>query len=509
MNQISHKRSCRQNGLRVIISLLLLGISAYGCAQTNSQEVREPAVAGSFYPTDSLALTNMLEALFASAERLKTQDEVWAVLAPHAGYFYSGQVAASAYTQIDAFKVGQTVFLLGTSHRHQFPGVSVYCGKAYQTPLGLVPVNQEIATSLCKQSPLFQYYMQVHEMEHSLEVQLPFLQYKMQKPFRIVPILFGERDYRQLQTIAEILQPYFTADNLFVLSTDFSHYPSYQDAKMVDKHVGAAVLSCAPHKLVNALNEAGSMNIANLQTSMCGWPSVLSFLYLLQATDGIQAMGVAYQNSGDASGDHSRVVGYHAMIFTKNKETMDTSDNRFELTKTEQKELLALARATIKERLLQGAYTAKKEDEVSENLRQTAGAFVTLHIDGALRGCIGQFSGNAPLYQVVQKMAVAAALKDNRFPPLTSDELQHVDLEISVLTPMRKIQDLEELQLGKHGVYIKKGFATGTFLPQVATETGWTKEEFLGHCARDKAGIGWDGWKQAELFVYEAFVFHE
>jgi AmmeMemoRadiSam system protein A len=114
-----------------------------------------------------------------------------------------------------------------------------------------------------------------------------------------------------------------------------------------------------------------------------------------------------------------------------------------------------------------------------------------------------------PLYEVVRQLAVSSSTQDHRFAPVTEEEIDELEIEISVLTPLRKISSIDELELGKHGIYIRKGFYSGTFLPQVATETGWSKEEFLGHCARDKARIGWDGWKDAELYVYEAYVFGE
>jgi len=126
-----------------------------------------------------------------------------------------------------------------------------------------------------------------------------------------------------------------------------------------------------------------------------------------------------------------------------------------------------------------------------------------------LRGCIGRFNPELPLFKVVQNMAVAAGTQDYRFPKVQPDELADIEFEISVLSPMKKIESIDEIELGRHGIYIKKGSSSGTFLPQVARHTGWTLEEFLGHCARDKARIGWEGWKDAEIFIYEAFVFSE
>ncbi len=147
--------------------------------------------------------------------------------------------------------------------------------------------------------------------------------------------------------------------------------------------------------------------------------------------------------------------------------------------------------------------------EYSTNLHQNAGAFVTLHLKGKLRGCIGRFQPDAPLYTVVQDMAIAAATKDHRFSPVKPGDLEKIDIEISVLTPLKRITSVDEIELGRHGIYIKQGYNTGTFLPQVAESTGWNIEEFLGHCARDKARIGWDGWKSADLYTYEAIIFDE
>ena len=134
---------------------------------------------------------------------------------------------------------------------------------------------------------------------------------------------------------------------------------------------------------------------------------------------------------------------------------------------------------------------------------------MTLNEHHQLRGCIGRFDADEPLFKVVQCMAAASASQDYRFSPVEPSEVKNLQIEISVLTPMRKISSIDQFELGKQGIYMKKGNRAGTFLPQVAQETNWTKEEFLGHCAQDKAGIGWDGWKDAELYVYEALVFGE
>lgn len=184
-------------------------------------------------------------------------------------------------------------------------------------------------------------------------------------------------------------------------------------------------------------------------------------------------------------------------------------NSEFNLTNEEKKFLLKLARKTIEEYLTKKSLSTIDKNEITENLKTHCGAFVTLHLNHNLRGCIGTFSQDTPLYNVIQRMAIASATEDYRFNPVAAQELPYIDIEISVLTPLKRIHDPSEIILGKHGIYIKKGYRSGTFLPQVAQETGWTLEEFLGHCSRDKAGLSWDGWKDAELYTYEAIVFSE
>ena len=469
---------------------------------------REPVVAGSFYPDKAESLKMMLESLFARSETVKTYDDVLAIISPHAGYPYSGKVAASAFNQIDPDKNYDNIFILASSHRVMFSGASIYNIGDYNTPLGKVKVNRELANELIEQHKIFVYHPDAHKAEHSLEVQLPFLQYKMNKEFRIVPIVTGTQNLNDCKKIAAALKPYFNENNLFVISTDFSHYPAYNDAKKVDKKTGDAILANSVNRVMDAINENESANIENLVTSMCGWPAVISLLYITQDMPDINIVHVDYQNSGDETRDKSRVVGYHAIAFERIK-TQNMSEKQFKLTDEEKIKLLEIARITINEYLESGKIPDIDAKEITPAMQEHCGAFVTLHLEGALRGCIGRFSANEPLYEIVQKMAVTAATEDHRFSSVQPEEMNKIDLEISVLTPMKKIESIDEIEMGRHGIYIKKGFATGTFLPQVAKETGWTKEEFLGYCSRNKAGLGWDGWKDADIFVYEALVFGE
>jgi nicotinate (nicotinamide) nucleotide adenylyltransferase len=181
----------------------------------------------------------------------------------------------------------------------------------------------------------------------------------------------------------------------------------------------------------------------------------------------------------------------------------------FSLSKVEKIQLLKIARDSIEYWLLHKRFMPLGGMIFSDRLKTPCGAFVTLHKESRLRGCIGRFGETEPLFKIVQEMAVSAAFNDNRFNPVVKEEMESIDIEISVLTPLKRIFSIDDFELGKQGIYIKTDFRSGTFLPQVAHDTNWSKEEFMGHCARDKAGIGWDGWKTADLFTYEALLFGE
>jgi AmmeMemoRadiSam system protein B/AmmeMemoRadiSam system protein A len=474
---------------------------------------REPAVAGQFYPGNPDELRAELSRLFTSAAVKKTEKNVLAVISPHAGYVFSGEVAASSFNQLDPNKKYKDIFIIGSSHRTAFDGASIYNLGNFKTPLGIVPVDIELATQLIAGHKCFNSRTDAHLYEHCLEVQLPFLQYRLKNEFKIIPIVIATQNPQTCRQIADALKPYFTDENLFVISTDFSHYPSYEDACQTDKLTANAILSNRPQELIRTLDANESKGIDNLATSLCGWTSVLTLMYITEKMAEISYIPVIYENSGDAKGygDKSRVVGYNsiAVINEKSDKLSEDSSAASFLSPRDKRELLSLARNTIDTYLNKEEVFKPRTDNYSAALKTPAGAFVTLHEAGNLRGCIGQFEPADPLYKVVQEMAIASATRDSRFMPVTAQELSQIHIEISVLTPLKKIQSIDEIELGKHGIYIKKGYHSGTFLPQVANDTKWSLEEFLGHCARDKAGIGWDGWKDADIYTYEAIIFSE
>ncbi len=496
----------RRSAFPLVVALTLLCQFSFARQQPPTID-RQPAVAGQFYPGNTAELKATLKDLFAKAVPPKTAGHIQAVIVPHAGYIFSGGVAASCFNQIDPSRHFDNVFVLGPSHHVGFEGGSVYTDGNFITPLGSVNVNTKLGKQLVGRSKVLVTRNDAHQLEHSVEVELPFLQTRFGKDLTIVPIVLGASSAATCKKIADELRPYFNEKNLFVISSDFSHYPAYEDAERADKTTAAAILTRSPDKLINAMKDNAEARMPNLVTSLCGWPCVLTLLYMIEDNPKVTIQIVDHKNSGDASvGEKERVVGYYAMTVT-----VPTEQNKesFHLTDKDKRDLLVLARKTVSQKVRQQEIATPEPSGLSTALRTNCGAFVTLRKKGSLRGCIGRFDATEPLFKVVQQMAVASSTEDYRFSPVDPGEVDQLEIEISVLTPMRRIHSVDEIELGKHGIYMKKGMKAGTFLPQVATETGWSKEEFLGHCAQDKAGIGWNGWKDAELFVYEALVFDE
>ncbi|MCE2617138.1 AmmeMemoRadiSam system protein B [Phocaeicola oris] len=485
--------------IAILIFLTMLGLNK----MSSQSNIRPMAVAGSFYPTSKKNVEATLSEYLNHYKNTKTREDITAIIVPHAGWIYSGAVAAAAVAQINPKHVYEHIFLIGPSHQIYFNGASVNTvNDYYATPLGNIKVAKDICSAIAKHA-LFTYKFQAHAKEHCIEVQLPLLQYHLKKMPDIIPIIISTQNDNRICQIAEVLKPYFNKKNLFVISSDFSHYPCYEDANKVDKRTEEAILSGDINKFYQAIQTNEQGNYQNLVTSACGQCAIATLLYMMKDRP-MNIHHLLYKNSGDvAYAEKDRVVGYHAFIIT------DTTTQLFSLNNEERQTLLKIARQSIKNKLNQSAEKPYKETDITPALKEKCGAFVSLYIENQLRGCIGHFGSNTPLYGVVEEMAQEAAFEDPRFNEVTINELSEINIEISVLTPLKKIHSVEEFQYGKQGIYIKKGFRSGTFLPQVANEVNWTKEEFLGHCARDKAGIGWDEWKDADLYTYEAIIFKE
>ena len=507
---------------RLAIALVTAGLAiVVACSSSETsgkspkevEKVRKPAVAGTFYPGQPSELRQMINEFLRNVAPIQTQGEVIGIVCPHAGYVYSGQVAAYSYTTVknNSYDV---VCLVGPSHRIYVNEAAVYSSGSFETPLGVVEIHQEIAKALIDSRHGFVDDAGPHLMEHSLEVQLPFLQTVL-RDFKIVPILIGDVPTSRCEEFGKALADCVRGKKvLLVASSDLSHYPAYEDANKVDNETTRSWKSMNLEEVSSKEGQILQRGTRNLSCTMCGSSAIMIVMAASKALGADTVNILKYMNSGDVSGDKSGVVGYVAAAFIKSagrteKETAERQEEKeFSLTKVERKRLLSIARGSI-EATLSGK-PLPKFDITEPTLKIHCGAFVTLRRDGDLRGCIGRLVADRPLYEVVSTMAVAAATEDSRFRPVTLPELAKIHIEISVLSPLKKMSDLKELELGRHGVYISRGMRSGCYLPQVADETGWSREEFLSHCCAEKAGLEPDAWKKdADVFLFTAVVFEE
>lgn len=464
--------------------------------------MRKPAVAGQFYPNEPFQLSEDIKNYLSSAA-IKAPGNIKALIVPHAAYMFSGEVAATAYAQLDKSKIYENVFIMASSHQTSFRGASVYQDGNYLTPLGEVKVNENIVNHLQAHAKLFKFRKEAHKYEHSIEVQLPFLQYIYGDNLKIVPVVLGTSDLKEIKQIASALKPYFLKDNLFIISSDFSHYPSYEDANEVDMELAKIILENNSEKFISLVKHRKNLSVSNLGTRACGWSSILSLLEMTKNEKFIY-QHLAYRNSGDSAlGDKIKVVGYNAIAVSSEVSSI------LNLNEDEKSLLLQIARNSIEHYITKGESLEIESISIPKKLFEKAGAFVTLRLHKKLRACIGNFGTDKSLYKMVVDMSIAAATRDSRFDPVHLEELDKIEIEISVISPLRKIDAVDEIEIGRHGIYIKKGLQTGTYLPDVAKDHNFSPEEFVSHCSKYKAGLGKHGWKQAELFIYETLRFEE
>ena len=477
--------------------------SSYGTAPA----VRQPAVAGQFYPASRDSLVRELRAYFREAAENSAcaSGAVQAVIVPHAGYVFSGATAAKAFAAIPSSAHYDRIFLIGPSHHEAFDSASVASHfDYYATPLGNVKVDTATCKALVSSNSCFCCLPSAHNREHCLEVELPFLQYHLEKMPPIVPIIIGTESPSVLRADAKALKPYFNGRNLFVISSDFSHYPSYADACKVDRLTGQSIMTGSPQKFVAQLVANASLGIPNLATSACGQCAIYVMMLMADGDESLKMHHLGYCNSGDSPyGGHDQVVGYHAFALCREKENKVQG---FHLSEANRQELLDMARKSIEARVSGGSYKPSCTDSM---LNFKTGAFVTLTEHGSLRGCIGLFSYDRPLWQVVCEMAAAAATEDPRFSAVRASELSDIKVEISVLTPLKRIHDISEFDYGRQGIFIRKGSRSGTFLPAGCPGSRLDQRRVPGSLLTRQSRIGWDGWRDAELYTYEAIIIKE
>ncbi len=471
--------------------------------KTKEELIREPVAAGSFYPDSKEELENIIDNYMSEVEPPTSGEDIRALIVPHAGYVYSGQVAAYAYKTLIRQEIN-TVILIGPSHHEYFEGASVYPKGYYKTPLGNVEIDKDLAKKIIDSHKKISFRENAHLQEHSLEVQLPFLQKILPNPnWKIVPIVMGNTP-EAAEILINSLKNLINDNILIIASSDLSHYPSYEDAKYSDHKVIEAILTGKTENLEIVIAQLEKENISNLQTCACGQQAI-EVIMSLMSDKNIKLL--KYANSGDVEiGDKSQVVGYAAIAFMDSASSLQTGS---ELNKEERKRLLEIAQEAVETYVKTG-----KKPEFSNGLsaiERPLGAFVTLKKDGQLRGCIGAFEPKISLYQVVIEMAISAATKDSRFYPVIEEELKDLEYEISVLSPLKKVDSWKDIEIGKHGVQVKQGLRSGVFLPQVATENNWDLDTFMSVLCAQKIGLPVDCWKNPEtdIYVFTAQVFGE
>jgi len=505
--------------MRLVISLISVAIIIFAsllflAGKTNDKikkkevkMIRPTAVAGSFYPANKKELQNQINSFLNQVEK-KTDKSINILIVPHAGYDYSGFVAATGFKQIEG-KVINKVIIIGPSHQAWFDGAAIDENDSWQTPLGEVVIDKTLANNLVnKENDIF-FSSQPHNQEHSLEVELPFLQTVL-KEFKIVPILLSNTNDQVIEKLADLISQNINPKTLLVISSDLSHYPDYQTANQVDQKTIEAILSGKPEKFNQTINQQMNEGWPELKTCACGEKAIKVAMLVAQKLGKGEWQLIKYLNSGDTEiGDKSKVVGYAAITWNP-KENIKEKINNNEYSQEEQKILLKIARETLESYLKNKEKPKYKID--NPNLNEILGVFVTLNKkEHQLRGCIGEFQPTTPLWQTIQNKVIDAALNDHRFSPVKYQELKDIEIEISILSKPRKIDNWREIELGKDGVLLKQGMRGGTFLPQVATETGWNLEEFLSQLCFQKAGLPKDCYrnKKTDLFVYTAEVFSE
>jgi len=465
-------------------------------------DAREPAVAGRFYPADPAALAAAADSYLAAGPAAGPEGEIAAVLAPHAGYEYSGRLAGLAYKYIsDNY---DTVVILATGHTTGVRGAALLAADAYVTPLGRVEPDRALAAALVKASPLFEDRPSAHAAEHAVEVQLPFLQRRLKKPFKLLAATLNAAGPAERAEIGAALAGALKGKKaLLVISADLSHYPSRADAAASDGALRLALEAMDPALFRDAAQFMARKKIPGLDTCACGEAAIevgLTAARLLGA-ESFRALALSNSYDENPAGSPDRVVGYLSGLFLKAGRPASLA-----LTGTQKTALLSAARLELERHFSGGQSPAGLDADPRLNL--PGAAFVTLLRDGALRGCVGTVAPALTLADAVRYGALGAAFEDGRFKPLRKEELAGVRLEISVLSPLRPVKP-GAIKTGS-GVFLQQGKKSGLFLPQVWEQIP-AKEEFMGELCAQKAGLPRDCWQQAgtALFSFTADSFEE
>ncbi|MGD9641614.1 MAG: AmmeMemoRadiSam system protein B [Elusimicrobiales bacterium] len=474
--------------------LLSAALCLSSCAAAGA---REAAVAGRFYPSDPAALAAAVDGYLSAGKIPGPEGEIAAVLAPHAGYEYSGRLAGLAYKYTaDRY---DTVVILATGHTEGVRGAALLASDAYVTPLGRVEPDRALAAALVKASPLFEDKPSAHAAEHAVEVQLPFLQRRLKKPFKLLAATLNAAGPAERAEIGAALAGALKGKKaLLVISADLSHYPSRADAAASDGALRLALEAMDPALLRDAAQFIARKKIPGLDTCACGEAAIEAGLTAARLLGAKSFRSLALSNSYDQNpaGSPDRVVGYLSGLFLKTGRPASLA-----LSKEQKAALLSEARLALERHFSGGESPAGLHADPRLNL--PGAAFVTLLRSGALRGCVGTVQPALTLADAVRYGALGAAFEDGRFKPLREDELAAVRLEISVLSPLEPVQP-DAIKHGS-GVFLRKDGRSGLFLPQVWDQIP-AKDDFMGELCAQKAGLPRDCWRQAGTDLYSFTV---
>ncbi len=503
----------------------------------NAAPARPAAVAGTFYSQNPAELRSDVEAYLAAVKPTPLSGEVLAILVPHAGYRYSAPVAAYGYKALEGTAFDTAVIIGHDAHARGLVAI-LSDAEAFETPLGPVAVDRDLVAGLVEEHQGIVVHNEVHRRDHTIEVQLPFLQVVLPE-CRIVPALFGEPDPAACRAFAEaILRRRGSRRLLVIASSDLTHYPTSETSARVDHDTMYRVAAQDLQALFVHLKDAVRHGVDdNIQTAMCASGGVGTALEVARAGGPVEVKVLHQANSGDVpGGDTGRVVGYAAAVLTRadaataagttaaaaaaaapiptataaEPESAEPAEPAFTIAPEVRRALLALARRRITAAVHHESWEAPPPAELAEAVGQPAAVFVTLHRQGRLRGCIGMTEARQPLWQAVQDMAYSAAFKDWRFTPLGLEELHEIAIEISVLSPLTEVPSADAVRPRHHGVVIRRDGRSGLFLPQVWEQIP-EKDAFLSVLCKEKAGLPADAWKDpaTTLLVFTVVAFSE
>lgn len=460
-----------------------------------------------WYPGDPKELADSIQNYLNQVpERTTSTRQIKAAIVPHAGHRYSGKTAAYVYKAV-AKQPYNRVMLLGPSHHAAFRGASIASVDAFETPLGKVPLDRQVCDALL-QSETIHENDDAHRPEHCLEIQLPFLQTVL-PDVKIVPLLIGyELTPEECMEIAGRIKPFLDEKTLLMISSDFTHQGA--NFHFIPYAPNTPLMAIPP--IIRALdfravNDILTQNLRGYWQfvdrsgiTICGRNAIKILLAALPAQT--SAGVLHYETSGEITGDYQSSVSYCAIAFY---------DEPTALNESEESTLLTIARNRLSETLVKGEITDYQPDEshLTDRLKEPKGVFVTLTEHEQLRGCIGLLEPVLPLHEAVADRVLHSAFKDTRFRPVQKDEIEAIDIEISVMTPLQEVSSVDDIVLGRDGMTVEKNGKSAIYLPQVALSQGWDLTETLSHLC-EKAGMTADDWKEGCSFrTFQAQVFGE